>query len=170
MVVLVLALSACVNSKAAEEHFEKGNQLAEAQQYEQAIVEFEAALDEDPKFVSARVNMGVAYYQLNRMDEAIAQYEKAIELEPEDADIHSNLAAAHVQLNQLDEARKEYLLATELNPDLAEAYFGLGVVYLYSEKPDEAIQAIERFQELDTGKDPTATDLAQQYLQQLKGP
>ena len=170
IVVLVLALVACANSAAAQEHFEKGNELAQAQQFEQAIVEFEAALDEDPKFVSARINLGVAYYQLGRLDEAIVQYQKAIELEPEDADIHSNLAAAYVQMSQLDEALQEYLIAVELNPELAEAHFGLGVVYSQNGKIDEAIQAIERFQDLDTGADPTATGLAKQYLQQLKGP
>ncbi len=170
IVVLALALSACANSTAAQEHFEKGNELAKAQQFEQAAVEFEAALDEDAKFISARINLGVAYYQLGRLDEAITQYQKAIELEPEDADIHSNLAAAYVQMDQLDEALQEYLIAVELNPELAEAYFGLGVVYAQSGQTDEAIQAIERFQELDTGADPTATDLAKQYLQQLKGP
>jgi tetratricopeptide (TPR) repeat protein len=167
---LILALAGCANQEAAQEHFDKGNELAKAQQFEQAIVEFQAALDEDPEFTSAMVNMGVAYYQLARLDEAIAQYEKAIELEPEDADIHSNLAAAYVQMNQLDQALEEYLLAVELNPELAEAYFGLGVIYAQGGKIDEAIQAIERFQELDTGSDPKATELAQQYLQQLKGP
>lgn len=170
IVVLVLVLSACAKSTAAQEHFEKGNELAKTQQFEQAAVEFEAALDEDTKFISARINLGVSYYQLGRFDEAIAQYQKAIELEPKDADIHSNLAAAYVQTDQLDEALQEYLSAVELNPELAEAHFGLGVVYVHSGQTDEAIQAIERFQELDTGADPTATDLAKQYLQQIKGP
>jgi tetratricopeptide (TPR) repeat protein len=169
-VVAVLLLASCNNSAAAEEHFEKGNEYTEAQEYEKAITEFEAALSKDPEHVSSRVNLGVVYYQVGRLEEAIEQYEAAIELQPKDADIHSNLAAAFVQQGKLDQALESYQTAIELNPDLAEAHFGLGVVHIQAGRIEEAVQAIERFQELDTGSDPTATELAKQYLQQLKGP
>ena len=114
-------------------------------------------------------NLGVVYYHLERLDDAIAQYQKAIKLAPKDADIRSNLAAAYVQKGQLDSALEQYQAAVSANPQLAEAYFGLGVVYQQKGKKDEAIQAFEKFQALDTGKDPTASNLAKQYLQQLKG-
>ena len=73
-------------------------------------------------------------------------------------------------MNQLDEALQQYLRAVELQPDLAQAYFGLGVVHMQQGRIDEAIQAMERFQQLDKGTDPTASELAEEYLQQLKGP
>ena len=66
-------------------------------------------------------------------------------------------------------AEEHYQTAVERNPNLAEAHFGLGVVYSQLNRIEEAIKAFERFQELDTGQDLTATDLAKQYLEQLKG-
>jgi Flp pilus assembly protein TadD len=170
VVLILLVLAACGDTVSPDEHFQKGNEAAQAGDYEQAIVEFEAVLEKEPENVSAMSNLGVVYYNLGRLDEAIEQYQKAIEIAPEDADIHSNLAAAYVQQNQLDKGLEEYQAAVDLNPRLAEAFFGLGVVYLQTGDADGAIQAFEKFQELDTGKDPMATDLAEQYLEQLKGP
>lgn len=169
VMTLMFLLSACGDGVSAEEHFQKGNEFTEAQEYDKAIVEFEAALNEDPEHISAMVNLGVVYYQVGRLDEAIEQYQKAIELKPEDADSHSNLAAAYVQKDQLQKALEEYQRAVDLDPELAEPNFGLGVVYFKLGRAEEAVQAFERFQELDTGKDQTATDQAEQYLQLLRG-
>lgn len=169
VVLILLTLVACGDTTSTEEHFQKGNEAAQAGDFEQAVVEFEAVLEKEPENVSAMSNLGVVYYNLGSLDKAIEQYQKAIEIAPEDADIHSNLAAAYVQQDQLDEGLEEYQTAVDLNPQLAEAYFGLGVVYLQIGNADGAIQAFEKFQELDTGQDPTATALAKQYLEQLRG-
>ncbi len=155
----------------AEAEFQK----AEAE-YEKAVAEFKKALEEDPNNVELLTDLGTAYYKTFNLDEAIIHYEKALALAPEDASIHSNLAAAHMQKFQmtgnqaeLNKALEGYQAAVGYEPDLAEAYFGLGVVYITLGRNAEAIQAFEKFQELDKGQDPIATDQAKQYLQQLKG-
>jgi Flp pilus assembly protein TadD len=168
-VLVALVLTTCGDTNSIEEHFEKGNEYAQAGEFDKAVTEFEAVLQEDSKNVSAMSNLGVGYYNLGRLDEAIEQYQKAVELAPEDADIHSNLAAAFVQKGQLDKALEQYQTAVTLNPELAEAHYGLGVVYRQIGKIDEAIGAFESFQELDTGTDPMASDLAKQFLEQLRG-
>jgi Flp pilus assembly protein TadD len=166
----MLSMAACGGAKTSvKEHFDKGNELAQAGEFDKAIEEYQAVLQEEPNNVSALTNMGVAYYNTGQLDQAIAQYQKALESAPNDADIHSNLAAAYVQKNQLDQALAEYQKAVELKPDLAEAHFGLGVVYIQLGQNEKAIQAFEKFLELDSGKDPIASDQAHQYLQQLKG-
>ena len=88
---------------------------------------------------------------------------------PEDADIRSNLAAAYVQTGQFENALEQYQKAIELKPELAEAHFGLGVVYIQLGETESAIEAFLKFQETDTGSDVTATEQAQQYLDQLRG-
>jgi Flp pilus assembly protein TadD len=166
--LIVVGLTSCGDTTSVEEHFQKGNELVQAGEFEQAIAEFEAVLEKEPENISALSNLGVVYYNLGRLDEAIAQYQKAIELAPQDADIHSNLAAAYVQQEQLDTALTEYQAAVGLNPNLAEAHFGIGVIHLQKGEKDLAIVAFEMFQELDKGQDPMASDLAEQYLEQLK--
>ena len=166
---VALMLAGCGDTVSVEDHFAKGNEFTQAGEYDKAIVEFEAALKKDPKSVSAMSNLGVVYYHLGRLDEAITQYQKALELSPGDADVRSNLAAAYVQKGDLESALEQYQASVSANPQLAAAHFGLGVVYQQMGRIDEAIQAFEKFQALDTGKDSTASDLASQYLQQLKG-
>jgi serine/threonine-protein kinase len=156
-------------SLTAEEHFRRGNELIQEGDLEAAAVEYQKALEMDPQYVDALTNLGVVYYNLEQLDAAAEQYSKAIEIAPNDADIRSNLAAAYVQMNQLDRALEEYLKAVELNPELAEAYFGLGVVYTQLGETDNGIEAFERFQELDTGRDPRASQQAEQWLEQLRG-
>jgi Flp pilus assembly protein TadD len=171
---IVLALAACGST--AEDHFRQGNEFSQSGDFDKAVEEYQRALELEPENVDAMSNLGVAYYNLDQLAEAIEQYSKALELAPRDADIHSNLAAAHVQKYQqsgapaqLESALEEYTEAVELEPNLAEAHFGLGVVYLLLQRNDEAILAFARFQELDTGKDPTATENAAEYLKQLRG-
>jgi Flp pilus assembly protein TadD len=174
--LLLTALAGCGGSMSVEEHFQQGNQYAEAGEFGKAIEEYQAVLQEDPENVSAMTNLGVAYYNNGQLAEAIAQYENALDLAPNDADIHSNLAAAYVQQHQtsgdaqqLTQARQQYEKAVELKPDLAEAYFGLGVVHILAGNNEQAIEAFEQFLQVDTGKDSIASQQAQEYLRQLKG-
>jgi superkiller protein 3 len=163
------APTVAVESGTAEEHFQKGNEYAQQGQFQEAIDEYLAALEIEPEHVSALTNLGVAYYNTGRLQEAITQYEKAIAIAPEDADIYSNLGAAYVQTGQMEKALEQYQKAVELEPNLAQAHFGLGVIYAELDQTEEAIGAFERFQELDAGNDPIASDLANQYLEELRG-
>lgn len=178
----VLALAACSEATPTAmpssilDHFKRGNELSQNGQFEEAAAEYRLALDADPENVDVLANLGVALYNLGQLDEAIELYQKATELAPEDADLRSNLAAAYVQKHQLDgeqdwldQALEEYQQAIELNAELAEAHFGLGVVYTLLGRDQNAIQAFEEFQDLDTGKDAMATQMAEEYLKQLRG-
>jgi superkiller protein 3 len=174
--VLALILGACGEppgsggeATTAEEHFQLGNQYTQEGRFEEAIAEYQAAIEANPDNVSAMTNLGVAYYNAGRLDEAVTQYQAALELAPNDADIHSNLAAAYVQQGKLDLALEQYQRAVDLDPSLAQAYFGLGVIYIELGQNEDAIAAFEQFQAHDSGSDSMATDLARQYLEQLRG-
>lgn len=186
--VLILLLAGCGQtptaspptpggpSSTAQDLFRQGNDYSRGGDFEKAAEQYEKALELEPEYVDAMTNLGVAYYSLGQLDQAIEQYTRAIEIAPGDADIRSNLAAAHVQKHQssgdpgeLDKAVEQYETAVALNPDLAEAHFGLGVIYALQGENAQAIQAFERFQELDQGQDPVATNSAADYLKQLRG-
>ena len=186
--VLILLLAGCGQTPTAQpptpgeppttalEYFRQGNDFSRAGEFDNAAEQYEQALEIDPQYVDAMTNLGVAYYNLGQLDKAIEQYNRAIEIAPDDADIRSNLAAAHVQMHQstgdpeeLDSAVEQYEKAIGLNADLAEAHFGLGVIYALQGNNAQAIQAFERFLELDQGQDPMATSNAEEYLKQLRG-
>ena len=172
--LLVLpALTGCGPS--ARGHFQKANEYYEAMQFTEAAEEYEKVLELEPDNVDVMTNLGVTYYRLGKLDEAIEVYAKAIAIAPEDADIRSNLGAAYVQkqgpeggTDYLEMALEEYQKAIELQPDLAEAHYGAGTVYALLNRIEEAIRAFEKFQEFDTGTNPTATERAHTILEQLR--
>lgn len=170
----LLALTGC--GPEVKGHFEKGNDYFEAMQFAEAAEEYEKALDLKPDNVDALSNLGVTYYRLGELDKAIEVYSRAITIAPKDADLYSNLAAAYVQkqgpdggTDNLATALEHYQKAIELAPDLAEAHYGAGAVYALLGRKEEAIQAFEKFQDLDEGTDPKATENAHAILQQLRG-
>ena len=167
--LIVLSLAMCGQEEPVSEHLKRGNELSRSGEFEEAVAEYEKALEIEPENIDLLSNIGVAYYNLGQLDKAIDHYSRAIEIAPSDADIRSNLAAAYVQLEQLDNALEEYQKAVELDPSLAQAFFGLGVVYALKGRTDDAIQAFEKFQELDSGQDLQATNDAQEYLKLLRG-
>src|SRR3990170_3886782 len=57
------------------EHIAQGN-------YDQAIAEFNKALELDPNSVKAYDGRGIAYYYQGNFDQAITDYSKVIELDP----------------------------------------------------------------------------------------
>ena len=170
----LLTLAACGDP--TQGHLKAGNNFTSAGQFAEAVEEYEAALELDPDNVDVMTNLGVAYYQLGQPTMAIDMYNKAIEIAPEDADIRSNLAASYVQQYEpegttepLEMALEQYQKAIELDPDLPEAHYGLGVVYMLLGQTEDAIASFVKFQELDKGTDPQATENAQAILEQLRG-
>ncbi|MCA9891205.1 MAG: tetratricopeptide repeat protein, partial [Anaerolineae bacterium] len=54
----------------------------ELKQYEQAIADYDKAIQLEPQYASAYYNRGLAYYMLNEYDLAIADYEAALKFDP----------------------------------------------------------------------------------------
>ncbi|MCC6126279.1 MAG: fused MFS/spermidine synthase [Pirellulales bacterium] len=112
----------------AREHAAKGTKLARQGRMEEAIAEFEKALEIDPQYAEAHGNLGAALASLDRLDEAIDHYRQALELRPEGAKTHNNLALALARRGKIDAAIPHWQCAVELNPTLAEAHQNLGMM------------------------------------------
>jgi len=74
--------------------FSAGNASAKDGNNENALIEYDKALETDPKHVSAWNNKGIVLSRLKRFEEAISCYDKAIELNPEYANAWYNKANA----------------------------------------------------------------------------
>ncbi len=94
-----------------------------------ALQNFQAAVEADPKFIEARMNVGLTTLGFRNYATAKEQFGKAIELDPKRYDAYIGLGAALRGLKDLEGAEAQYKKAKDLDPKRGEAYYNLGVLY-----------------------------------------
>ena len=77
-------------SKDAKFYIDRGIAYGEKGQYDQAIADFNKALEIDSKSASAYYNRGIAYLNKGQFDWAIADFNKALEIDPKSASAYYN--------------------------------------------------------------------------------
>ena len=125
-------------------HDELGNALPQEGRADEAIAQYQKALQIKPDDVLAHNNLGYALLQKGQVDEAIAHCQKALQLKPDFAEAHNNLGNALLQKGQVDEAITHCQRALQIKPDFAEAHNNLGNALLQKGQVDEAIAHCER--------------------------
>jgi tetratricopeptide (TPR) repeat protein len=95
----------------------------------QALQSFSAAVELDPKFVEARINVGLITLGFRKYDLAKEMLSKAIEMDPKSYDAYIGLGVALRGLKDLDGAEAQYKKARDLDPKRGDAYYNLGVLY-----------------------------------------
>jgi superkiller protein 3 len=116
--------------------------------YDEAIAEYQRAIELDPKYAYPHNGLGSVYYDLKRYDEAIAEYQRSVELDPKYATPHNNLGNVYYDLKRYDAAIAEYQQAIQIDPKFAEAYSNLADVLETVERMDEAVRLYEKSFEL----------------------
>jgi serine/threonine protein kinase/Flp pilus assembly protein TadD len=117
-------------------------------QHEEAIRFLTAAVALRPGSAGARLNLGVAFLNTDRLDEAIETFCNAIELKNDYAMAHNNLGCALARKGQLDDAIAAWRRAAELKPDLVLAHDNLASALWRMQRLDEALAAFRRVVEL----------------------
>ena len=92
----------------------RGVAFINLQQAAQARSAFEAALEIDPHYAPALVNIGNMHLEGGDVDEAVRYYERAILSDEEYAPAHHNLAVAYKRMGRTGEAVRELRKATRL--------------------------------------------------------
>ena len=106
--------------------------------YNQAIKEFDAALQKNSKLAEAYFNRGLAYALTGRYEQAASDFNKFIALEPRDPDAYYNRGLAYVKKGQYDQALADFSQALKLNPQDAQVHYARGFAYYKKGQPDKA--------------------------------
>jgi tetratricopeptide (TPR) repeat protein len=125
-------------------HNNLGDALFQKGSVDEAIVQYQTALQIKPDYAKAHNNLGCALLKKGSVDEAIAHFQKALQITPDDAEAHNNLGNALIQKGSVDEAIIQYQTALQINPDYAEACYDLGNALLKKGGVDEAIVHYQR--------------------------
>ena len=121
------------------DHFRRGNRHYDAGEYDDAITDYNQAIDLDSNIAAAYYNRGVAYTKLGKYAEAIADYDQAITLDPQDAAAYNNRGIAYRNLGKYAEAIADCTQAIALDPKYAVAYSNRGDANNHLGKYAEAI-------------------------------
>jgi protein O-mannosyl-transferase len=128
------------------------NNLGEAYdkrgEYDKAIVEFEAALQLNPKYFFALSNLGNVYGKQKNYPQAIVYFEKALKQKPDYSPAHYNLARGLHLMGKPNEAIPSYRQAIQFNPYFEQAFYNLANLLLETRKPKEATKNFLRFLEM----------------------
>jgi len=129
ILILIVACAHRPPPRTAEDHFLRGEALASKGKIDEAIVEFEKAIDMDSEFVAAYTSLGAAYGQKGTIDQSISASDKAIELDPLNATAYFNRGNAFGKDGNYEEAFASFYKAVELDPGYAGPHYGLAVCY-----------------------------------------
>ena len=114
----------------ADQHYNAGIDFQEQGLLEQAIGEFDQAIDLNPQDADAYLNRGLAYYDLGDLEQAVEDYSQAILLNPKDARAYTNRGVVYFDLGQDKQAVEDYNQALLIDSEFADAYFNRGLVYM----------------------------------------
>jgi tetratricopeptide (TPR) repeat protein len=146
-------------------HCNLGVVLFQKGQVDDAVAQYQKALEINPNYVAAHYNLGNALFQKGQLDQALAQYQKAIEINPNDAEARINLGNALFQNEQLDEAVAQFQRAIEINPNDAEAHYNLGNALFQKGQLDEAVAQFQKALEIDPNSFATHYNLGGAFFQ-----
>ncbi|MDE0087346.1 MAG: crossover junction endodeoxyribonuclease RuvC [Candidatus Poribacteria bacterium] len=158
-----------------KEYRDKGRSSLRMRQYDQAIAEFQRAVEIDPKFKDAHLGLGKTYLKLGDIETAEKEAKEALEVD--DTCEHANKLLEkikekykeqgdeHQDRKAYAEAVKSYKRAISIDPKFKDAHNDLGMVYRKMEEYSNAISVYKQAIRIDESCHVTHTDLGIVYYE-----
>jgi len=131
LIILIVAGCAKVQrpSLDTDSYLNRGVAYGKKGQYDQAIVDFNKAIELDPRDAAAYYNRGISYEKRGQHDRAILDFTKAIEINPRYAKAYINRGAAYFSKREYEKAWDDvskvqdlgYQVPPRFHKDLGEA-------------------------------------------------
>jgi len=113
-----------------------------------SIEHFYKALELQPNYVKALINLGTALYMKGKKDEAFFFFSKVLQFKSTPKSkhlyisLHYNLGTYYKERGNIDKAIEHYFKALEFYPDFAIVHYNLGIIF---EKQDKIHKAITHY-------------------------
>lgn len=120
-----------------------------AQAHDLAVHLYRRAIEHEPEFPDAHLNLAMALADRGRLDEAMVELEVAHRQAPDDPLIHHELACCLIDLERYPEAIGHLKKVVKAAPEHVEAHIDLGIAYTAQGFYAEAEGAFRRALELD---------------------
>lgn len=121
--ILLSHISYC---QTADEYFKIGNIKLNSEDYSDAIVEFNKAIEINPEFEQAYFGRGFAKIELKDFNGALDDFNTAVEINPNDETSYYMRGLARAELNDLKGAINDFSIVIKINPKFPEVYYYRG--------------------------------------------
>ena len=98
-----------------QDFYNNGLDLYGRQQYEEAIGEYQKALELDPNDGEIQLAISMAYLQMDELDTALNHAQKAAELSPREPLIYTNLSRILQRKGMISEAEEAMAISRQLS-------------------------------------------------------
>lgn len=127
----------------------RGEEHRLAERYDEALADFNRAIDLDPHNAWAIASRGQAYQATERYDDALADLNRAIELRPEYTWAIVSRAETYLDMENDDDALADFNRAVDLDPQNTWAIVSRAQAYQSMKRNDEALADFNRAVDLD---------------------
>jgi tetratricopeptide (TPR) repeat protein len=132
-----------------EQRVEAGLRYYDSSNYQEAIKEYDKAIELNPNHINAWYNKALSLGALQLHEEAIEAYNRVVAIEPNYANAWYNKGLASSSLKKYGEAIEAYDKAISIESNFANAWYNKGLAYDGLKKYREAIEAYDKSIEID---------------------
>ena len=110
------------------------------------IRKLQAFLKENPDNPQGWVELGNAFFDLDRFGDAINAYEKSLSIQPDNPHVLTDLGVMYRRNNEPEKALEAFNRAIAVQPDFETPWFNKGIVYMHD--LNDIPKAIEAWEQL----------------------
>ncbi|MDD5269732.1 MAG: tetratricopeptide repeat protein [Candidatus Omnitrophica bacterium] len=146
-----------------EAYFGRGVGHANAGRIDDAMRDYNKALEYDPYLSDIYVNRGVLYAAMGQAEKALEDYSTAIVLSPGSYKPYYNRGLIYAAIGDYERSARDFSEAIKLKPDYAEAYSNRGASFGNMGRGKEAIIDFEKALKIDPGCEEALRNRAAYY-------
>ncbi len=129
-------------------HYYLGQTYFGEEQYENAISEFNTALEIDNTYGLAQNLMGYAYAEMGEYEKSEQAFKAYISMQPDEANPHDSLADLYLKTGKFSQAIEHYEKAVDLNPKFTASQRKIGTTLLFMGNYAQAREAFKKAMEM----------------------
>ncbi len=136
--------------------------------YEVVTGLFKQAIQRDPQFWEAYYNLGIVYFNSDKLDLAFAQFNKVIRALPNFSKPYFGRGLIYYKQGHFEKAIGDLQKVVDLNPNDYKAYYYLGQIYRRLKQFKNAEKALKETQKINPEYAPAFYELGNVYYDQAK--
>ncbi len=129
----------CLAEETVEGFLTQGLTFSNEGKHEQAIASFKRALELDPDFHDARLNLGIVYFKLPSLDLALETFQQVLDQDPDNSSALIFLGLSFQGQEQYEKSIPYFEKAGNLDPDFHQlALFNIGKAHAQMKNQEKA--------------------------------